>query len=512
MRALLNSAGGRARPGARIFCRRCALLAASFALPLPAFAELLPLNNPSFENPITAPGNFAGAQTSGPTGWTVYNRGATNNLRFFGVWNPAMTPSFTDAVPDGANVGVVFLDNTTGIAEAGLQQVLAATLQLSTRYTLTVEVGNFAPSAGAPWNFAGFPGYRVDLLAGSTVIASDNNTLLPAEGRFLTSTVTVSIGRSHANAGQPLGIRLVSLNGAGVEVNFDRVRLDALAVPEPPVPVDSSSRLSNLSILTELAAPGESFTLGFVVGGTPAGGLKPLVIRAAGPSLGAFGVGGPLDDPSFELFSGPAKTGENDNWGGSAALASRMAAVGAFAYSGPSSRDAALAADVPVGSSSVIVRAGAASTTGTGAVLAEIYDAMSAGGFTATTPRLINVSVLKRIVTSLTAGFVIAGGSPKSVLVRAVGPGLAGFGVASPVVDPQIELFDATARRIGGNDNWSDTPALSVVFAAVGAFALDRGAKDAALVATLPPGNYSVQVRGAGDTGGQILVEVYEVP
>jgi hapalindole H/12-epi-hapalindole U/12-epi-fischerindole U synthase len=294
---------------------RC-IFTAGLVLPTVTVAALLPVSNPGFENPVTAPGVFTGAQAAGPVGWTVYNRGATNSLRFFGVWNPATTASFADPVPDGANVGVVFLDNTTAIAEAGLQQVLAATLQLATRYTLTVEVGNFAPSAGAPWNFTGFPGYRVDLLAGSAVIASDNNTLQPGEGRFLTATVGVSIGASHANAGQPLTIRLVSLNGPGVEVNFDRVRLDATAVPEPPSPAAGPTRLSNLSILTALATRGENFALGFVVGGAGTGGPKPLVIRAAGPSLGAFGIGGLLDDPLLEFFSGPTKTGENDNWGG----------------------------------------------------------------------------------------------------------------------------------------------------------------------------------------------------
>lgn len=214
--------------------RSILLLAACLAVPVAADATLLTVNNPSFESPVTAPGTFTGQIASGPTGWTVYNTGATNSDRYFGVWNPAGTDSFLDPVPDGANIGVVFLNNTTGIAEAGLQQVLSATLQLSTYYTLTVEVGNFDPGAGgAPWNFTGFPGYRVDLLAGGTLLASDNNTLLPAEGRFLTSTVPFTTGASHANAGQPLTIRLVNLNGPGVEVNFDRVRLDATPAPEP---------------------------------------------------------------------------------------------------------------------------------------------------------------------------------------------------------------------------------------------------------------------------------------
>lgn len=209
-------------------------LAASFVLPSVAAAALVTIANPSFENPVTAPAMFSGGQNSGPTGWAVYNTVAPDSFRFFGVWNPTTTDSYSDPIPDGTNIGVVFLSNSTNLAEAGLEQVLATPLQLSTQYTLTVEVGNFDPGAGgAPWDFTGFPGYRVDLMAGSTVLASDNNTLAPAEGRFLTSTVSLTTGASHANAGEALRIRLVNLNGPGVEVNFDRVTLDATAVPEP---------------------------------------------------------------------------------------------------------------------------------------------------------------------------------------------------------------------------------------------------------------------------------------
>jgi hypothetical protein len=218
---------------------RCSLLilAASLALPVAADAAALVVTNPGFEATPAANGMFNGTNTTGPAGWgwTVANTGPTNDNRFFGVWNPTGTPSYIPARPAGENIGVIFLDDVLGL-EARLQQVLAATLELSTEYTLTVEVGNFRPSPGGdPWNFAGFPGYRVDLLAGATVLASDNNTLAPGEGIFLTSTVSFTTGASHPAAGQPLSIRLVNLNGpgAGVEVNFDNVSLNAEAVPEP---------------------------------------------------------------------------------------------------------------------------------------------------------------------------------------------------------------------------------------------------------------------------------------
>ena len=206
---------------------RSPLLAAAIAILAAACAQGAPIAvaNPSFEAPATANATFTGGQTFGPNNWSVYNTVAASNQRFFGVWNPTTTASYLDPTPDGNNIGVVFLDNSGALQAAGLQQTLAATLQLSSQYVLSVEVGNFGPSAGDPWNFTGFPGYRVELLAGGAVLASDNNTLAPNEGRFLTSTVQFATGANHANAGQALGIRLVNLNGAGVEVNFDQVQL-----------------------------------------------------------------------------------------------------------------------------------------------------------------------------------------------------------------------------------------------------------------------------------------------
>lgn len=197
-------------------------------------AATLTITNPSFETPNVANGTFSGGQTAGPSGWgwSVYNSGPTTSNRFFGIWDATGTPSYI-SIPHGQQVGVVFLDDALGL-EAGIQQTLSDTLQLSTTYTLNVGVGNFAPSPGGdPWNFTGFPGYRVELRAGSTVLAMDNNTLTPGEGIFLTSTVSFTTGASHANTGQALSIRLVNLNGPGVEVNFDNVILNSESIPEP---------------------------------------------------------------------------------------------------------------------------------------------------------------------------------------------------------------------------------------------------------------------------------------
>ena len=270
-------------------------------------------------------------------------------------------------------------------------------------------------------------------------------------------------------------------------------------------------RLINLSVLTDLVTSGEKFTLGYVVGGGDATtNAKTLVIRAAGPSLGALNVPGTLTDPKLELFAGSTKTDENDNWGGSPALTAALSAVGAFAYLAPTSKDSALVAQITTRDNSVAI---SSADNGTGKVIAEIYDATPSNRFTATTPQLINVSVRQHLGSGLTAGFVIGGGSPLKVLVRAVGPGLAFFGVPGTVVDPQLILFNATSTKIAENNDWGGTPELTAAFASVGAFALPAAtSKDAALLVTLPPGNYTAQASGVNATTGVALVEVYEVP
>jgi hypothetical protein len=133
---------------------------------------------------------------------------------------------------------------------------------------------------------------------------------------------------------------------------------------------------------------------------------------------------------------------------------------------------------------------------------------------TPTTPRLLNVSVRKQIESGgvLTTGFVVAGSRAKQVLVRAVGPtlGAAPFNVPGTMADPKIELYHGTTV-LASNDNWGGGSELAAVFSRTGAFALPAASRDAALLASLPPGAYTAQITGVGG-GGVVIVEVYEVP
>lgn len=276
-------------------------------------------------------------------------------------------------------------------------------------------------------------------------------------------------------------------------------------------------RLANLSVLARVTATELPMTVGTVVGGagTNAATPKALLVRVAGPSLTGVGVPAAtiLPDPRLELFREGVRITLNDNWDGTAALMNAFAQVGAFAFTGPASLDAAVFSDaITPGGHTVQVGVPAG---GSGTVIAEIYDATPGAAFTATTPRLINLSVLKQIDAGgmLTVGFVIGGGGPRTVLIRAVGPtlGPAPFNVPGAMADPQFQLFRGQTM-IGQNDNWGGGAMLATAFGNVGAFGLPATSRDAALLVTLDAGNYSAQVSGVGGTGGVALVEVYEAP
>lgn len=217
-----------------------------------AWCQPIAITNPGFEANGINPGTFI---VLFPTGWNLYDPSAiiNQNANSVGVIRPtpATQTFFPGGTPEGVNAALVFLAGAQN-AEAGLQQTLAATLQPFTSYTLQVQIGNIASGTSLPgssdgggvfYDLDGFPGYRIDLMAGGVVIASDNNSLngLIPEGEWRDSTVQFSTGAAHAQLGQALGIRLVNLKAPGtptvpnIEVDFDDVRLTASAVPEPSV-------------------------------------------------------------------------------------------------------------------------------------------------------------------------------------------------------------------------------------------------------------------------------------
>jgi hypothetical protein len=241
-------------------------------------------------------------------------------------------------------------------------------------------------------------------------------------------------------------------------------------------------------------ASGQTIIVGAVVSGP-----KNILVRAAGPALSSFGLGGMLD-PRLELYaSNNLLLAANDDW--NPASASAFSSVGAFPFP-LGSKDSALNQSLS-GSFTVQARG-----TGPGTLLIELYDAT--GG---TAKRLVNISTRSKVGTGgdiLIAGFKIAGSGTRPLLIRGIGPGLSPFGVTGLLNDPTLQVFDDSNRLVASNDNWNAS--LASTFAFLGAFGLPENSNDSALLVTLNAGaSYTVWLSGAGGGVGEALLEIYEV-
>jgi len=108
---------------------------------------------------------------------------------------------------------------------------------------------------------------------------------------------------------------------------------------------------------------------------------------------------------------------------------------------------------------------------------------------------------------ALIAGFTVAGPGRKALVLRAVGPGLAPFGVDGLLRDPLLVVRGA-AGEVARNDSWG--AALAPAAARVGAFPLSPGSADAGLLLELPGGSYTAQVESADAGAGASLLELYD--
>jgi len=288
------------------------------------------------------------------------------------------------------------------------------------------------------------------------------------------------------------------------------------------VTVNSNAWLMNLSARAYVAptlSPGDILIAGFNTAGPDP---KAILLRGDGPALGAapFDVPGPLADPQLTLFDASKDIlATTTTW--ISTLAATFASLGAFPLA-PGSNDTAFLQTVSAGGYTAQVT----STNGQdGVALAEIYDA-DAG---APTDRLVNCSARAYCGSGadiLIGGFIIAGTTSETVLVRAVGPALSlsPFNLTGVLTNPILSVDDATGAVVASNAGWGNPPiagasavaagiqpATAAVMSAVGAFTLVPGSADSAMVLTLPPGDYTAEVSGAGGTTGIGLVEIYEV-
>jgi hypothetical protein len=241
---------------------------------------------------------------------------------------------------------------------------------------------------------------------------------------------------------------------------------------------------------------------GFIITGSDP---KKVIVRGIGPSLSGT-VQGFLADPTLELHHGSSTVATNDNWKTRPDGSSQQAEIEATTIPPTNDLESALVATLPANGAgyTAIVR-GKNNTTGIGVV--EAYDLDQTAN-----SRLANISTRGFVDTGndvLIGGFIAGNGLTK-VIVRAIGPTLVNAGVSNPLQDPTLELHDNNGVAIRSNDNWKIREDGSSQQAEIEATTIPpKNDFESALVQTLAPGNYTAIVRGANNTTGIAVVEIY---
>ena len=232
---------------------------------------------------------------------------------------------------------------------------------------------------------------------------------------------------------------------------------------------------------------------GFIVVGTEP---KKVLLRAIGPSLTAFGVLNALADPIIELHKPGNIVVTNDNW-----KDTQEQEIMDTGIAPTDDLESAILATLDPGLYTAIVQG---KNGGTGVGLVEVYDLDEAAD-----SELANISTRGFVDIDenvMIGGFIVGDGVSTSVVVRAIGPSLSDVGVANPLQNPTLELFDSGGTQLAFDDDWKDSPQQAEIEDAGLAPIDDR---ESAIAADLTPGAYTAIVRGKDNTSGVGLMEVY---
>ncbi len=233
---------------------------------------------------------------------------------------------------------------------------------------------------------------------------------------------------------------------------------------------------------------------GFIVTGTQP---KKVIILGIGPSLSQF-FSGALSDPTLELFQGDTLLQANDNW------KEAEAEVKATGLQPSDDLESAIVRTLDPGNYTAILR-GKGGVTGIGVIQAYDLDQAAQSKF----GNIATRGFVDSGDNVMIGGFIVgpAGGTTTTVVIRAIGPSLANFGVTGALQDPTLELHDGNGAVIAFNDNWKDDTNQKSIPQSL----QPTDQRESALYRVLAPGNYTAVMRGSGNTTGIGLAEIYNL-
>lgn len=354
------------------------------------------------------------------------------------------------------------------------------------RRILTIDfAGSFDPgesiSFGIDRDFerTGIEGNSADLLPGAS-ISANVNVVQPLRGAFASR-----LGRGFTFAD---GHGLIDAHAAVETITGHKTAQTGAA--------------ANIATRAFVATDDAILIGGFIVRGSAS---KNVILRALGPSMqsGGVPVPGSLQDPTLQVFDTNGNAfASNDNWRDDP---NQTAAIEASGFAPADPRESAILLDLGASNYTAIVR-GTSGTTGN--ALVEVYDRDGPSA----TSELANLSSRGFVLTGdnvMIGGFVVAGGDPAEVVVRALGPSLRGASVSGALQDPTLTLHDRNGAVIAENDNWQQDSSQAIRIQETGLAPAD--ALESAAALRLSAGSYTAVVRGRDANTGVSLIEMYSI-
>jgi hypothetical protein len=251
-------------------------------------------------------------------------------------------------------------------------------------------------------------------------------------------------------------------------------------------------RLANISTRLAVGTDSNVLIAGFIITGTQP---KKVLVRGLGPSLPVLAN---LADPILELHdSTGALTAATDNW-----RDTQQDELKATTIPPRNDYESGMVKTLSPGAYTVIL-AGKGRTVGVG--LVELYDLDGT-----VDSKLANIATrgfVDKGDNVLIGGTIILGNGTTDVLFRAIGPSLIPLGVGNALQDTTLDVFNGQGAQVATNDNWEDSQKAEIEATTIP----PSDPREAAILRSLSPGNYTAIVRGKNNITGVGLIEAYQI-